>query len=504
MRIAAIREFRFSLDEIFSVNVAVRPMAETLLSVLWFDLHPPIYYIQLNLWAKLGRSDWWLTSNSLAWSAAALVSLFVATRRTYGDNEALTSMLLLAVMPIALIHAQIVRMYGMLMFFAIWAWYFNHRFFEPDRKTRTLVGIVILELLLVYSHATGILIAATFAAYGLARLLTTSCQKNESRKWLSAQLLVVALGLPAVINTLIRSVSHVTVPGLREVARGSAWLVFGTHSASEIWGGAAILVLVVISFAAVLLPRTRLVAWVLIVGPITAAIAISYLIRPMWQPDSILFTAPFLALSIALMILSLRVSSTIRVALVLLAATALATISEVNAWSYEKRPNFKAAVAEMTPTQPGDVIYVPNRGRYWGIAWYLIGPYWGSVLDVRDRIDSGRMAKMFSRIDPTWRDALRIDARRQSVVYDGTPLVIGESMAEEVASQAERVFFVTVSGLDRLPAAFDGFTLMESLDYQGLWVHRLRRAGPAAGLSPLPASSTTPFPNQQPDGPSLP
>src|ERR1700722_18819880 len=53
LRSATIGRESLWLDEIYSVSLANLSIPGTLMAVLHFDVHPPLYYLQLNLWERM-------------------------------------------------------------------------------------------------------------------------------------------------------------------------------------------------------------------------------------------------------------------------------------------------------------------------------------------------------------------------------------------------------------------------------------------------------------------
>ena len=99
------------LDELLAANWSVHGPWATLATILRFDLHPPLYYLQLSLWASLSHDDFWLMANAIFWSTAAVALLIYAASRVYGLRAGLASGLLLALAPAALAYSDQVRMY---------------------------------------------------------------------------------------------------------------------------------------------------------------------------------------------------------------------------------------------------------------------------------------------------------------------------------------------------------------------------------------------------------
>src|ERR1700691_4084014 len=75
LRIVALGREGLWMDEIYSATFAAMPFVDTLVAVLRFDVHPPLYYLQLVVWSAMVDVDRWLTSNSVLCVAATLLAV---------------------------------------------------------------------------------------------------------------------------------------------------------------------------------------------------------------------------------------------------------------------------------------------------------------------------------------------------------------------------------------------------------------------------------------------
>ena len=88
----------FWFDDIYAATFANLSLWETVTSVLRFDVHPPLYYLQVNLWSRVfGHSDVALQLNSVLWNCAALVAVFIGSFRRFGAATAVAAVGLAAV-----------------------------------------------------------------------------------------------------------------------------------------------------------------------------------------------------------------------------------------------------------------------------------------------------------------------------------------------------------------------------------------------------------------------
>ena len=79
-----------------------------------YEMHPPLYFLQLRVWqGAFGSSLKALRANSAFWGSLTLILLFLLVRQYQGDSAALLAMALLAVSPYHLAYSQEMRPYAM-------------------------------------------------------------------------------------------------------------------------------------------------------------------------------------------------------------------------------------------------------------------------------------------------------------------------------------------------------------------------------------------------------
>lgn len=100
-------------DEGYSAYLA-RFDALTIAGYTALDVHPPLYYVTLNIWQGIvggGVAEMRLLSLVFAW--VAIVFAFLIVRRWFGRRAALMALLLLVLSPLLIRYASSVRMYTM-------------------------------------------------------------------------------------------------------------------------------------------------------------------------------------------------------------------------------------------------------------------------------------------------------------------------------------------------------------------------------------------------------
>jgi hypothetical protein len=285
-------------DEIFSVALAESPITDLLLAALRFDTHPPLYYVQLHLWAALADSDRWYILNSTLFSIIAIIALFEACRRIYGWNAGLWAAAIFALMPLQLFFAENVRMYPMLALLQIGLWYVLQRMIMEKRAVlRQLLLALCLGLAVTLTHGLGFFV--TFFLFLHAGLRLFKAAPARDFRFFVATYAVVALAAlyPLAIGA-IRQTEGVSGFDLPTIGIHLTLTLLGLEFPGPTIAGLLALPLMV------LLPltktRDRWIGIVLVLIPIGVLLAISLLAKPVFIYRTLGLFLPFLAISLGL------------------------------------------------------------------------------------------------------------------------------------------------------------------------------------------------------------
>jgi uncharacterized membrane protein len=367
------------LDELLTVNWADHGVWAALVNVMRFDLHPPLYYLQLSLWALAGHSDVWYMANTIFWSAAAVSLLAYVTARVYGVRAGLYAGILLAVSPAALAYADDVRMYSFLIFLITAAWYVQERWLNAASRGVASLWLVISQEAIIFSHSAGVIMLAGLLLYGLVRVVTLR-QPSIIVKWILLECLIGLLALPAVGIALMRGASHTRVPDFAEFLRTWQLLIAGDLS---MIAGAGIVVCAIITaliLCAASSRRTVLVFVTLVVFPFIAAATVSHVFKPMWLPRIFLPTVPFICLVVAVGAAGENGGKCVSLckAGIFLVAALWAVLGTYQQFTRTKGDGYKPS-AELVHqiAHPGDLVLVDGDYDYWCFLWYYAGHNWG-------------------------------------------------------------------------------------------------------------------------------
>lgn len=379
-------------DELQSVVFSHSSWSEVIRNVQTFDVHPPLYYLQLHYWMNFGTNDIWLKTNSLLWSLVAVISLYWVTSRFVSQRVGLWAAASLAISPFAISYATTVRMYSPMLALTIWVFWFTHSITLNTNSVRSGIGLVLSELGLLFMHGSGVLILPSSALYAGWAVLD---QRDKTRifstliPWALAQSTVILIFILNPLSELAsdraENFDQHSLLHLQDIANTITQLYLGVKiSLWQYFDRLSLLILmalVVLSVALIRDRRSRRIIvsfWLL---PFIINLAVSYFITLVWLPRVLIGTLPFLAIGTAILVEDSIQNQKVYVTKVGLLS--LAFVIPFCGLLYQQQNylpwwHFKEAVEFVEKhSNPDDIIYIPNPRMFWGWNWYYIGP--GSV-----------------------------------------------------------------------------------------------------------------------------
>jgi hypothetical protein len=438
------------MDESWSASAAALSLFDAVVLTLRFDLHPPLYYVQLSLWGLAGRSDAWLFGNSVFWGLAAVFLLVSMAARAWGWRVGLAAGLIFSSLPMFGESVQSLRMYAFLMALTVAAWgawraAFGH---GPYRRWAS-VGIL-LQWAIAYTQGAGTIMAGFIGLYALA----LSWEKDKSLSGLRPTFLaqiVFGLGcLPALANSAVRSLSgegHTVAPDVATIVETLAALVSGMTQGPGLWLAAAAFLL--LAAAGLIRRETRVITACFLVAPFILTAIVSHAFKPIWLTRLFVFVLPFIGLVAALLLdASMRRSrsaAAVLVAVIVLLG-AVQTIGERQA--RVPRQDYRALAAAMQArVAPGDIVYAPRFWDYWATMRYAFGPQWGSPLAVQGKSTTDRWQAIYDRLGPVWLARLHLAPQTDRLEKGGVTYMIGPNVAASFAA-AGRIWTIQPLRLD--------------------------------------------------------
>jgi hypothetical protein len=210
------------IDEAYSFHSANRTLAATWHQAIHFETQPPLYFVLLNLWLRLGSpSVHWMRMLS-ALAVIGCMAFLWATRPTNTGRRGVPAPVFAMVTATVVWAAAEARPYALALFFSAWTMYFFVRILErqDDRSwlDATLYAIGAYAGLITFYYV-GFLLAGQWVAAALLQ---------RGRRWLTIALTVVALAfvpwLTVVHDQVTRNINPmpaiVPQPAMRYLAGG--------------------------------------------------------------------------------------------------------------------------------------------------------------------------------------------------------------------------------------------------------------------------------------------
>jgi hypothetical protein len=349
------------------------------MTVLRFDVHPPLYYLQLTLWMLGGTGDAWLMANAVLWHVVAVLLLGWTAAGRYGTAVGLGTALLLAVSPAALAYADHVRMYSFVMALIVLAWHVQARWLEGGAGRFGWLWMILSQAAVANSHTGGLVMLSGCVALGAATVLAEG-RPRRILNWVLIEAAVLALAvLPLAIGTL-RGVVHLDAPDAAAVLAVWTFLAGGKGAPPALGVVLGVVVAAVLVAGGLRDRRLARDTAALVLVPLVVAAVLSHLHKPIWIERLFVPVVPFLCLCLVRAALRPAPVRANRIGAAALLAIALAW-SGIAAFVMVPRPKgdgFRpAAEAVRVQARPGDTVLVEGDFTYWCFLWYLAGPGWG-------------------------------------------------------------------------------------------------------------------------------
>ncbi|HEX8974490.1 MAG TPA: glycosyltransferase family 39 protein [Patescibacteria group bacterium] len=155
----------FWYDEAFT-GVAVKESFSNMLNMIINDVHPPLYYLVLKIFAYFfNYSVFGIRLFSAIFGVLAVWAIYLVAKEMFGRKAALWASFVTTVSPFAIQYSQEARMYSMLVFLILMATYFFMRALRTGERKFFLLWGLFMGLSMM-THYMGIIFSVTyFAAY---------------------------------------------------------------------------------------------------------------------------------------------------------------------------------------------------------------------------------------------------------------------------------------------------------------------------------------------------
>lgn len=273
----------FWFDDIYAATFANLSLWETVTAVLRFDVHPPTYYLQVNLWGRIfGHSDQALQLNSVLWNCAALVAVFVGSLRRFGAATAVAAVGLAAVMGSDLFFSAMLRMYSMVSCLCLCAWIEAGELVDRPR-IRDYWLLIVLVVLIGTSQGAGVVPASAVLLF-CAPDFGAADRVAKFKTWLTVCAIVGLALLPWIGIGVLRHAAKMSTANWTIVSHTvGGWPLGYDYDLLDQWREyAAVIVLALLAAAYALVPSARRTMACFIIWPILFVSMFSAVVKPIW------------------------------------------------------------------------------------------------------------------------------------------------------------------------------------------------------------------------------
>lgn len=371
------------LDEIFSMRDASQPVLQI------FESNRPLYYFLLSLWMRMGRDEAWLRGLSVLFSLGSIVLTYRLGCRLFNGATGLVAALLLTLSPLAINHAQEVRMYMLGVFLGLAGTLALVLALERPTpiRVRSWAGLRLLSMLTAPLNFT--LLIPDILLLGL-RFRHQQRSLWRFGRWL---LVIGVLWLPFFLRSadaasefstgwvveLLPPPSLLTVIGtLVKFTSGTVTppLDFDFWIYKRFFDLYALLLVGVLGIAFWLRQRSENFLWVAAWAflPLAALFAVCYIYSSIWLDRYLLFTAPYVFILLAAGFTKLW-NWQRGIALLVVLTYSIAVSGELAEYYISQSRQDWRGLAETISVndRPGDLIAVPIESRRLAVAYYYQG-----------------------------------------------------------------------------------------------------------------------------------
>jgi len=165
LRFAGLLKRDFWYDEAFT-GVAAKENFHDMVVMIINDVHPPLYYLALKIFASFfDYSVFGVRLFSAIFGVLCVWAVYLVAKELFDRKVALWSAFVVAISPFAIQYSQEARMYSMLVFLILMSVYFFLLGLRTDKKKYFIVWGIFMGLSML-THYMGIIFSCTyFVAY---------------------------------------------------------------------------------------------------------------------------------------------------------------------------------------------------------------------------------------------------------------------------------------------------------------------------------------------------
>lgn len=449
-------------DDIWAATSIVGNTLDNIIFTMRFDLHPPVYYMYMDIWGAISKTDFWLTFSSIFLHSLLCSSVYYVANSLFGKRIALVSVLLVFSSPLLLEYAIRLRMYSLISLLSLWAFYLSHHWFN-DKKKRHTKTLFLTSLLLANVHAVGILFVFSHFFYGFIKGVQIKKAKLLYQ-WIAVFLGVFILTIPSIGNSFFKSVTHAIAPKLSSFHEIIIDVLFNFYFLPTLL---AISIALVMSFMILKEAKTRYVFIAYVVTPLVLFAVISILIKPMWLNRNFAFMIPMFSILIAWCIVTLSEYTRKPLAILLVITCLLVSFNLEKSISkrFDKEQIGLNQLTKFIRTDNPNVkkcfITTSKMINFWQILRYSVDVDWGNAMEIQPPINE-KWQQLVKKLPKKVSDSLKLTGA--SNYFENEKLIVSSGWTDRcLQDDVEELYVVTGNKNELIQPDFVNSVKMEFL-----------------------------------------
>jgi mannosyltransferase len=182
------------LDEATSIIIARMNLSSV---VAWAagDIHPPLYYLALHFWLRLGDSEFATRALSAVFGVVTIAVVYALATELANQRVGMLSALLFALSPLHIGYSQEARMYVMVTTLSLLGSYLMLLAARGQRVTHW-VGYVLCTAMALYTHYFALFVLMFQMVFMVLWLWRARAERTLWMKWLLAGAVIALIFLP--------------------------------------------------------------------------------------------------------------------------------------------------------------------------------------------------------------------------------------------------------------------------------------------------------------------
>ena len=204
----------FTWDELFNFVFSQKHWGDSI-RIWQFETNPPLHLFLLKLWWAIApTTELWARLPSLLFGLLSIWLIYLLGKKIFSSSVGILAALITAIAAPHIYASVLARIYSILFFLTTLSlWYFYQIFVEEKRDRKIIIGYIITQIFLLFSHLTAVevLIGQFFA------LIILCAPRQKYRQWIKLNLLPILLWGAWEIPSLITKFSNPQI--------GQAWFL---------------------------------------------------------------------------------------------------------------------------------------------------------------------------------------------------------------------------------------------------------------------------------------